>query len=219
MNVPQLDAASQVIIYGAGGHARELRDELIRCGYIVTAFVDDFNYDRTLEGVDVISFDRALQNHKTAIWFIAIGAPSARCAIAAKLERNDVALGTFISNHAIISPSAIIKQGAQIFSRSVISSNVVVGRSSIVNFGCIISHDVDLDDFVTISPGVNIAGNVKVFHGAFIGVAASIKNGRNDKKILIGRESTVGAGACIIRDVPEKSVVVGIPGRSLESMK
>ncbi len=45
----------------------------------------------------------------------------------------------------------------------------------IINRGVNISHDDRIEDYVTISPGINIAGNVIIQEGAYIGIGSSIR--------------------------------------------
>lgn len=203
------------VIYGAGGHARELRDQMHADGWAVHAFVDDFDHDRRVDGCPVLSFEAACAAHAGARWFIAIGDHKARRVMAGRLAERGLRAGVFVSRDAVVSPSARMEEGVQVFARTVVSAGVRLGRWAIVNFSCVLSHDVDIDDFATISPGVHIAGNVRVMTGALIGVGACVKNGRSGRKTVIGAESIVGAGACVVNDVHDESVVAGVPAQLL----
>jgi serine acetyltransferase len=77
-----------------------------------------------------------------------------------------------------------------------------------------VSHDVVLHDFVTLSPGVHIAGNVLLGDGCFVGIGANII-----EKLKLGEWSTIGAGSTIIRDVLPNTTVVGVPGRPIKSQQ
>jgi len=63
---------------------------------------------------------------------------------------------------------------------------------------------------VTIAPGATILGRVKVGDGAYIGASSTILPER-----VIGKESTVGAGAVVTHDVFDRDVVAGVPARRL----
>jgi len=84
-----------------------------------------------------------------------------------------------------------------------------------VNVDCTVSHDVDLGDFTTLSPGVHIAGWVSVGRGVFFGTGAVVKNGCRQRKIRINDGAIIGAGACVIGDVDRGATVVGVPARSI----
>lgn len=204
-----------VVIYGAGGHARELSEQLIFENWNVSAFVDDFQNNRMVAGRNVLSFRRALELYHSSYWFVAIGNPRARRELVDRLVKHKIKLGTYISSDAIVFKSASIGLGSQVFAKSVISSDVKVGNYVIVNYGCVLSHDVEVQDFATLSPGVFIAGNVEVGKGALLGVGVSVKNGDSNEKLTIGENTTVGAGACVVSNISDNFTVAGVPARPL----
>jgi acetyltransferase-like isoleucine patch superfamily enzyme len=61
-------------------------------------------------------------------------------------------------------------------------------------------------DLATLSPGVNVSGNVTIGEGCFIGTGASIR-----EKLTIGAWSVVGGGAFVAGHVPERVLYVGVP--------
>lgn len=101
-----------------------------------------------------------------------------------------------------------IGEGTVIMPGATINSCASIGRHCIINTNASVDHDCVLEDFVHISPGVSLAGNVSVGEGTHIGIGASVIQG-----IKIGSHCTIGAGAVIIRDVPDGAKVVGNPGR------
>ncbi len=70
-----------------------------------------------------------------------------------------------------------------------------------------------MEDFVTICPGANISGNVKLCEGAFIGANACVLQGNFTDKKIIGRNSVVGAGAVVTKNIAENIIVKGIPAK------
>ena len=77
------------------------------------------------------------------------------------------------------------------------------------------------DDDVIIGDNVTIGHRV-MCHGRNIGNRVLIGNGAilNDG-VLVGEESVIGSGSMILEnmDIPEKSIVVGMPGRIRGSVK
>ena len=59
-----------------------------------------------------------------------------------------------------------------------------------------LSMIVILEIFVTFAPGVKCNGNVIIEDNVFVGSGVIIKNGLPNKKIIIGRNSVIGAGSC-----------------------
>jgi len=56
-----------------------------------------------------------------------------------------------------------------------------------------------------------LAGNVEVGEGTHVGIGASVIQG-----VKIGKWATIGAGAVVIKDVPDFAVVVGSPARIIK---
>ena len=92
----------------------------------------------------------------------------------------------------------------------VINARATIGKQVILNTGCSIDHDCFLEDFVHISPGVALAGNVRVGEGTHIGIGAVVIPG-----VKIGKWCTIGAGTVVLKDVPDGAMVVGNPGRMI----
>ena len=49
----------------------------------------------------------------------------------------------------------------------------------------------------------------------YVGSGAIIKNGKPEKKIIIGKNSIIGAGAVVTKNVKPNSVVVGNPAKKI----
>jgi len=68
-----------------------------------------------------------------------------------------------------------------------------------------------LQDFVTLSPGVHVSGNVTLGTGCFVGTGANFI-----EKLNIGAWTVIGAGSVIVGEVPADTTVVGIPGKIIK---
>jgi acetyltransferase-like isoleucine patch superfamily enzyme len=76
---------------------------------------------------------------------------------------------------------------------------------------CTIGHDVVIEDFVTLSPGVHVSGNVHIKRGAFIGTGVNILNGSSETPLVIDEGCVVAAGACITRPTEPYTMYAGVP--------
>lgn len=74
------------------------------------------------------------------------------------------------------------------------------------------SHDTKLGDYSTLNPGVNLAGNVSIGEGCYLGIGCSVI-----QSITIGPWTTVGAGAAVTRDLPANVTAVGVPARVIKT--
>ena len=97
-------------------------------------------------------------------------------------------------------------EGNIIYAGVTISTNVKIGSFNIINNNITIGHDVDISNYCTINPLASISGNIKIEDNVLIGASSSIKQG-----VKIGKDSIIGLGAFIVKDVPEKAVMVCKP--------
>jgi acetyltransferase-like isoleucine patch superfamily enzyme len=93
----------------------------------------------------------------------------------------------------------------------ILTNQIRIGAHVHLNLDSTIGHDVLVEDFVTVAPGVHISGNVTLGGGNNIGTGAAIIQG-----VRIGAGSVVGAGAVVTEDVPPDVVAVGVPARVIK---
>lgn len=120
-----------------------------------------------------------------------------------------VPLATLIHPSAVVSPSACISGGCTVLARVVVNPNARIGTGCIINTGSIIEHDCVVEDFVNICPGVSMAGHARIGRKSFIGIGSTVIDG-----IKVGSQVVVGAGAVVIRDVPDHTMVMGVPAKA-----
>ena len=117
---------------------------------------------------------------------------------------SNVKFATLIDPSVMCSSRVSIGDGSIICAGTIITVDITIGSHVIINLDCTIGHDDIIHDFVTIYPNVNISGNVVIGECAELGTGMQIIQGKN-----IGKESIVGAGAVVVRDIPEKCTAVG----------
>ncbi len=115
-----------------------------------------------------------------------------------------------IDPSAVVSRTADISPGCVIYPHSFVGLNAQLGRNVFCLSGCIINHDVRLDDSVILASGVHLAGSVHVEANCYLGQSCTIK-----QNVTIGAGSLIGMGAVVTKDVPPRSVIIGNPGRFL----
>ena len=81
---------------------------------------------------------------------------------------------------------------------------------NILNLSCTVGHDVKMGSFVTVYPGVNISGCVRLAECVELGTGSKIIQGKNICKNVI-----VGAGAVIVKELEVEGTYVGVPARRL----
>jgi len=209
--------APQLVVYGAGGHAREicwLAESCPEAG-VVVAMVDDdpAQHGADVNGIRVCGLEEARRRFPSARMVVAIGSPQHRADAAARATAAGFSFASLIHPRTERSRWIEMGEGIVVCAGSILTTNIRLGRHVHINVGCTISHDVVLGDFVTLAPGVNIAGRVRIGDRAHIGINACIINGETDAPIVIGEDAVIGAAACVTRSVPAGTTAVGVPAR------
>jgi len=208
--------SSKTVIVGAGAHARVVYDILRAGGEAddVAAFVDVEGKGRagpSLDGRPVLSGLAELEDYMKANDVAAVlghGNNARRKALMAWLDERGAAMRTAVHPRAVISPDVEIGDCSTVSAGAVILTGSRIGRGVIVNTAATIDHDCVVGDFVQLAPGSHLAGRVTVEAEAFIGIGAVVI-----QNLTVGRGCVVGAGAAVVRETPEKTLVIGVPAR------
>lgn len=212
-----------MILCGAGGHARVIRDILESQDIRVSRILDDnpnlSDFDGIVVNNDIIkSLEQLLLKNNNAIdstIILSVGNNKIRKKIAHNILQkfSNVCFGKAIAPSAIISPSVNIGTGSVVMQGSIIQAKTKIGEHCIINTGATIDHECDIADYVHISPHATLCGNVTVGEGTWIGAGATIIQG-----IKIGKWSMIGAGAVVTKDLPDGCLAVGCPCKPIKHL-
>ena len=126
----------------------------------------------------------------------------------------DLSKAAFIAPNATVMGQVDIGEGASIWYGAVVRGDVVlisIGAHSNVQDGAVLHGDPHLptvlENHVTVGHRA-VIHSAHVERGCLIGIGAIILNG-----VRVGEGSMVGAGAVVNKDVPPRSLVVGVPGK------
>jgi sugar O-acyltransferase (sialic acid O-acetyltransferase NeuD family) len=111
-----------------------------------------------------------------------------------------------VAGGVAIGPNVEIGEGTIVCAGNILTVDIKIGRHVAVNLACTIGHDCVIEDYCTLSPGVNVSGHVSLERGAYLGTGAALIEG-----LRIGAYSVVAAGGVVTRDVPERALVAGVP--------
>jgi len=213
---------TQIAIYGAGGFGREVAWLIGSCNqkenhYEIVYFIDDDTslHGKILNGIRVVGFDEARKTYPSIRLVRGLGSISASEKIVKKAESVGLHFLTIIHPSSEFSPYVTIGEGTVICTGNILTTNITIGKYVQINLDCTIGHDVILEDYTTIAPGVHISGYVHIGKRVYIGTGAVIINGTEDAPIIIGDDVVIGAGACVTKSIQSNTKVVGVPARSI----
>lgn len=198
----------KIIIFGSGGHARVVAEIVLRENkYQLVGFVDPLA-KHPKEKI----FDLPIRKDYKGIegFVIGVGNNQNRAKRFKELKKKGLKPVCAIHPTAHIGRDVVIGKGSVVNMGAIIATQCVIGENSIINSGAIIEHEDKIGNHVHIAPGVALAGRVIVKDYAFLGIRSVVKD-----YITIGKKAIVGAGAVVIREVPDNTTVIGIPARPL----
>ncbi len=193
-----------MLIYGAGAHSAVVLEALEAKGKHAKGVFDDGKVGGMLGKVPVLGKYNPAQLPEVEL-IVAIGDNELRKKLANKVQHN---FGRVFHPAYVRSPSARVMEGSVVLSRSVIGTGVNIGRHVVINTGAIIEHHCKIDDYAHIGPGVVLMGAIGIGEGTLIGPGVIIEKG-----VHVGAWCILSAGAVISTDVPDFSVVKGMPGK------
>lgn len=201
-------------IFGAGGQAREVADIADTLGYDPVLLVRDDDSGPVLWPVMA---EAEAVGRSDGVFAIGVGANEGRARIAERyshlqfpnLVHPESSLGSTTRAALAGRRGVVIQAGVRL------TSGIAVGDFCNLNLNATVSHDCRLEDFVTVSPGANVAGHVNIGRKAWIGIGARINNGSAERPLVVGAGAVIGAGAVVIKDCDENGVYAGVPARRM----
>jgi UDP-3-O-[3-hydroxymyristoyl] glucosamine N-acyltransferase len=109
----------------------------------------------------------------------------------------------------------IIGDSVEIYSNSNIArgslDNTSIGDGTKIDSEVQVAHNVKIGKKCQLTAGTIIGGSTVIGDSCWTGLNSTIKNG-----ISLGNNVLVGAGACVIHDVPSNEIVAGVPAKSIK---
>lgn len=203
----------EIVVVGAGGHAKVCIEILREMGETVAYCVGDADALDRCVGVPVLRGDENLRDLYAAGYrrvFVAIGSNRLRNRLATFAIDIGYKLTNAIHPKAILSPTVRLGDGVAVMAGAVINAESNIDSLAVVNTGATIDHDCDIGKAVHIAPQCALAGNVKVGAFSFLGIGSKVIPERT-----IAENVNLGAGSVVITDLRKSGTFVGVPARRL----
>ena len=199
-------------IYGAGGLGREVFElAKIINGKEKTwdsfVFIVDNVTTGEVNGLKVLEYEEAKMKYGAALEVtVGIGEPVVRKKKFDQLKNDGINTPTLIHPDVHIPETTSVGKGVTIQYGCFISCNVIIEDYVYIQSLSGVGHDVVLFEGCMVSG--SIAGNVKIGRFTYIGLGAAIK-----ENVAVGDNSVIGMGSVVYKDVPDEMVVLGNPAR------
>jgi len=205
-----------ILIVGAGGFAREVyywaNDAFSKEKYRIKGFLS-YN-QKDLEGVnikaDIVGNDDNYKIEKNDRFIIAIGDIDIKKRAVSRLKKRGAKFISLIHPTALIIPTAKIGEGVVICPYCLVSDNVQLDDFVMVNAYAICGHDVKVGKYCILAPYSVVAGSGILEDEVFLGIHSTVIPGKK-----VGYKAKVSANSVVMRDVPLKQLVLGVPGKNI----
>lgn len=203
----------KLLIIGASGHGKVVADiALTMSKWKSIAFLDDDDSMKSSMGLKIIGTSKNILEHMDEYEiFVGIGNNATRKKIYEMLEAVGATIPVLIHPNAVVSEQVEIGIGTAIMAGVVVNCCTKIGKGCIINTGSTIDHDNYIEDYVHVSPGVHLAGTVKVGRGSWLGIGSVVSN-----NVTITSGCKIGAGAVVVKNINETGIYVGIPVRKID---
>ena len=207
-----------MVIIGAKGLAKELLqivEDYNNAKNLV--FFDDINLDEPTLLYDkypVLKTEEEVINHFRSDnrFILGLGSPKLRGKLYKRFKATGGELYNLIDKTTTIGSYVTLGKGLTLMSGVKVSNGVKIGKGLLAYYDSIITHDVEIGDFVELSPGCKLLGHVKIGDQVHVGAGAIIL-----PRLQIGEGAIIGAGAVVTKDVESYTVVVGNPAKVLKN--
>jgi sugar O-acyltransferase (sialic acid O-acetyltransferase NeuD family) len=213
-------ARMQVLLIGAGGHAREIanyvvdlqehRDISLR-GLAADWGFDEELWDRLFDIPHVGGVEKAATTLKPGYFIVGVGDSAARHRLADLFLRHGwLEPEPLVHPTAYVAGSARLDPGSLVFPHARVGVAAHVARQAHVTVGATVGHDTVVGDASSLFPSAVLSGSVTVGARCTVGTGAVVLEGRR-----IADDVIVGGGALVNRDVERAGIVIGVPARPL----
>ena len=206
------------IIIGAGTYSEVYLAFLQEAGNEVVGFLDDDEKysGKEVTGIPVFGTTAMLPELKgkygVEAVYCPIGSNKTRVHFLELARSLGYKTPNFIHRTVVIGPNVTIAdEGVYILQATQIMPFVSIEKDVMISAGSNIIHHCHLSQGTFISNGVNFGAFVLAEKYAYIGMGSTVMTGVK----VVGEDCLVGAGAVVVKDVPSKAIVAGVPAKVL----
>lgn len=208
-----------LIIYGAGDYGEEMvwyinEINAVNIEWNILGFVDDGMEPGTVVyGYPVLGGVDYLISYTEEVYVIcSIALPDVKKRIITNLSLNkNIRYPIIIHPSAVIADDAVIGEGTCVGAGAVISIKAEIGKHAIVDQLANVGHHSVVGEYTLIAPGSAIGGHVKIGNSVDMGIGCRVM-----MLAEVGDNVILGAGAVVVKNIPENCTAVGVPAKPIK---
>jgi sugar O-acyltransferase (sialic acid O-acetyltransferase NeuD family) len=207
-----------LLLLGAGGLARETLAAVRALPDVwqpIGALDDDpRTHGEQIDGLPVLGALDQVHEHESAAVIACIAnvrRPASRAVVDARLGLAPERWATVVHPAASLAPGVEVGYGSILLAGVVVTAPQRLGRHVVAMPHVLLTHDDQVDDYVTLAGGATLGGGVRVRASAYLGQRCAIR-----EYIEIGEEAVIGMGSVVLSDVPARETWAGAPARRLK---
>lgn len=206
------------IIIGAGKYGEVYLSYLRDSGVDVIGFLDDDDavQSKLFGGLPVLGKTDTLPDLKQKFGVEAVYCPLGNNRVRVKFLQQAKELGyntpNYIHPSVILSPDIKMGEGIYILLGSDIMPYTVIENYVMISMNVNVAHHNILRRGTFLSTGCNFGASIVAEEYAYCGIGSTIMTGLH----RLGKDCLIGAGAVVIKDVPDGAVVAGVPAKVIK---
>ena len=206
------------VIIGAGTYGEVYLAYFQEAGVDIIGFLDDDpKYEnQIIRGIPVLGptskLDTLMKTDGVEAVYCPLGDNKLRVKFLSKAKTLGYKTPCFIHSSAIISPHVTIGDGVYILLGTTIMPHTIIKDYVMISMGVHLAHHCVLEEGVFLSTGCNFGASIHAHKYAYCGISSTIMTGIHE----LGEDCLIGAGAVVIRDVPERAEMAGVPAKVLK---
>jgi sugar O-acyltransferase, sialic acid O-acetyltransferase NeuD family len=205
----------KAIIIGAGTYG-QVYAEYLKDDYQIIGFIDNNEnlLMKVFRGITVLGGNDYLFNKidKNINVFVPIGNNNVRVKLLTELNKKGFKTPSFIHKKTIIDDSVKIGKAVYILPGTNIMPLTTIGDFTMISMGVNIAHHNIIEEGCFFSQGSNIGASVEIKKQAYFGISSTLMTGVRE----VGKNTLIGAGSVVIKDVPDNTIVAGVPAKILK---
>lgn len=206
------------VIIGAGTYGEVYLSYLQESGIDIVGFLDDDPQlvNKEVQGVPILGPLSLMSKLKEQFGVEAVYCPLGNNQLRVQLLSKAKSIGlhtpNYIHHSVILSPNITIGEGVYILLGTTIMPYTVIKNYVMISMNVSLAHHSVLDEGVFLSTGCNFGASIHAKPFAYCGIGSTIMTGLHE----LGEDCLIGAGAVVIKDVPDYAVMAGVPAKLIK---